>query len=507
MNETEEQMCLENIEEYLMDHDKIVTYKYLSRSLNISMNDAKRLLAKYASTSKHKSDLSSVYAVGGELKNDGGFSVIIAQDEDLDSVKSQFKEVSWEQLYSLQKKGQLCDLNTLLIANNVTPTDENENSVVGIPYWKDPKRDDIAARNATTATTSTIAKQEPKVPPKKAPSPQKPAQPSKIPPKTLPKATPKSKTSPSPKKETSAKDKSTGNKSGGIAAMFAAQQSKKDTAPKSKAKPEPAKKSGSQSISSLFAGQAKKMADKKTESQSSVSSSCTSTDNSKLNCESQELFSSSDNEKGSQSTKSQESALKVNGKEGSSQSKKSQETAPKVNGKEGSSQSSKNASINKKPPVSKKKVQSQKGKKGKPSEPPQKRRKRVMVESDSENSSEGDSDAESERSLSPEPEKPPSPEPMEEDDEIIPATPVEPSKKRKRKAVDKTVMDENGFLCTTKEYVYESCSDNEENDENKKTIANSETKEAPKPEKSPEPKKVIKQPTKQVSLTSFFKKK
>ena len=60
---------------------------------------------------------------------------------------------------------------------------------------------------------------------------------------------------------------------------------------------------------------------------------------------------------------------------------------------------------------------------------------------------------------------------------------------------------------TTKEYVYESCSDNEENDENKKTIANSETKEAPKPEKSPEPKKVIKQPTKQVSLTSFFKKK
>lgn len=98
-----------------------------SFDLNNFISVTDRLLAKYASTSKHRPDLSSVYAVGGELKNDGGFSVIIAQDEDLDSVKSQFKEVSWEQLYSLQKKGQLCDLNTLLIANNVTPTDENEN--------------------------------------------------------------------------------------------------------------------------------------------------------------------------------------------------------------------------------------------------------------------------------------------------------------------------------------------------------------------------------------------
>uniref|UniRef100_A0A146KPK0 DNA polymerase delta subunit 3 n=1 Tax=Lygus hesperus TaxID=30085 RepID=A0A146KPK0_LYGHE len=89
-----------------------------------------------------------------------------------------------------------------------------------------------------------------------------------------------------------------------------------------------------------------------------------------------------------------------------------------------------------------------------------KRRKRIQVASDSE-SSDQESDG-NERFPSPEPE-PEAPKVVEseEEEEIIPSTPLEKGRKRVRKLVDRTYEDEEGYIITKKEYVVESCSDNE----------------------------------------------
>ncbi|KAF6214074.1 hypothetical protein GE061_011805 [Apolygus lucorum] len=88
-----------------------------------------------------------------------------------------------------------------------------------------------------------------------------------------------------------------------------------------------------------------------------------------------------------------------------------------------------------------------------------KRRKRIQVASDSE-SSDQESDG-NERFPSPEPE-PEAPMVVESDEEdIIPSTPLEKGKKRVKKMIDRTYEDEEGFIITKKEYVVESCSDDE----------------------------------------------
>ncbi|KAK0180675.1 hypothetical protein PV327_003033 [Microctonus hyperodae] len=71
-------------------------------------------------------------------------------------------------------------------------------------------------------------------------------------------------------------------------------------------------------------------------------------------------------------------------------------------------------------------------------------------------------------------------------------------KRKIRKLVDKTFMDEDGYLVTKKEHVYESCSDNDNDDDDDKT------------KKIPEQKKIVEPPIKmvkkQTTIKNFFKK-
>ncbi|XP_026330351.1 DNA polymerase delta subunit 3 [Hyposmocoma kahamanoa] len=84
--------------------------------------------------------------------------------------------------------------------------------------------------------------------------------------------------------------------------------------------------------------------------------------------------------------------------------------------------------------------------------------------------------------------------------------------KKRRKIVDKTYTDEDGYILTKKEEVYESCSDNEEKLPSKENIVQgNQVKVPPKIELSPKkngPKNSKKpsQKGKQATLTNFFKK-
>merc|ERR1711973_181286 len=104
------------------------------------------------------------------------------------------------------------------------------------------------------------------------------------------------------------------------------------------------------------------------------------------------------------------------------------------------------------------------------------KRKRIQVLSDSEDDDDKDEQEEEEDKPIEEPEAPPVTKLIESDEEDIPATPVQKTakagRKRVKKQVDKTFMDDKGYMVTKK--VYESASETDD--------------ESSEPSKAPTPK-------------------
>ncbi|PNF25573.1 hypothetical protein B7P43_G03826 [Cryptotermes secundus] len=116
-------LYLQNIEEYVMDEDKIVTYKWLSKNLDIHVNTAKQLLYTFAT--EQKDDVHLTYLVGGVLCDGTGCKIQIVRQEDLEKAKAEFKALTSEHVYSVQKARTLPDLGALY-AVDVHMRDENE---------------------------------------------------------------------------------------------------------------------------------------------------------------------------------------------------------------------------------------------------------------------------------------------------------------------------------------------------------------------------------------------
>jgi hypothetical protein len=153
---------------------------------------------------------------------------------------------------------------------------------------------------------------------------------------------------------------------------------------------------------------------------------------------------------------------------------------------------------------------------------PAKELKRIVVLPDLEDSSDDDIYNREDGDI---PDSPPPPEiaPKHNEsdgDDVIPPTPeaeLKKGRKRVRKMKDKTCMDEDGYLQTYKEYVVESCTDCEEeqnNESNNKQLNKSD--EPIKTEESKTVKAVSKEPatkkkalpqnTKHATIMNFFKK-
>ncbi|XP_069698207.1 DNA polymerase delta subunit 3-like [Periplaneta americana] len=110
MNDETLNMYLQNIEEYVMVKDKVVTYKWLSKTLDIHINTAKQLLFEFKS--RLKEEVNVTYLIGGILHNKKGCKILIVNENDVAKLKTQFKILTSEHVYSVQRANTL-DVNVL----------------------------------------------------------------------------------------------------------------------------------------------------------------------------------------------------------------------------------------------------------------------------------------------------------------------------------------------------------------------------------------------------------
>ncbi|KAI8489728.1 DNA polymerase delta subunit 3 [Branchiostoma belcheri] len=112
-------MYLENLDEFVHDEGKVVTYKSLSHALNVHVNQAKQMLFSFVEKSqKEKKPVHVTYLVNGRLKTEDGMmcKVCVAKEGNLEAVKSSLDTVSSVHVYSVQK-ADLKDSNPLYMSD------------------------------------------------------------------------------------------------------------------------------------------------------------------------------------------------------------------------------------------------------------------------------------------------------------------------------------------------------------------------------------------------------
>ncbi|XP_073404612.1 DNA polymerase delta subunit 3 [Dendrobates tinctorius] len=103
-----DELYLENIDELITDHNKIVTYKWLSHTLGVHVNQAKQMLYDYV-TRKRKENVSAqvhvTYLLTGTCVRDGCHyhKVAVVKEEQLEAAKSKLSAVATVHVYSIQK--------------------------------------------------------------------------------------------------------------------------------------------------------------------------------------------------------------------------------------------------------------------------------------------------------------------------------------------------------------------------------------------------------------------
>ena len=101
----EDNSYLENIEEYVQDEERIVTYKLLSRKLDVPVNTAKHMLYAYAVNCKVADPIHVTYFVSGMVGSNGDthHEVCIVNESSLEETKQRFSQLFSIHVYSVQK--------------------------------------------------------------------------------------------------------------------------------------------------------------------------------------------------------------------------------------------------------------------------------------------------------------------------------------------------------------------------------------------------------------------
>jgi len=416
-------MYMENLEEWVLEEDKVVTYKYLSKNLKVHVNVAKQMLFNFVQGQKNK--LGVVYLVSGLVKCDHGDDsadigtqqkVVLVKEADLEKVKSKFSEVLSQHIYSVQKTSESVNVTSLFGADKQEPGQDVTAgaSLASIKHKAAVPREAIIRAPA-------VVKQD-------------------------------IKTEPIAKKE---EKKDTAKKVTGIEASFSKTVVKKPSPVKTETTKPVTKDKGKSNIANMFAKQSTKPKPSKT---------ATATEE-KENIVNQKIEESKENK-----------VEKKEKKEITRFGKIKEETNTK----------------------SKSKSDSQK-------------RKRIQVMSDSEDDDDKDEQEEEEDKPIEEPEAPPVTKLIESDEEDIPATPVQKTakagRKRVKKQVDKTFMDDKGYMVTKK--VYESASETDDETSEPSKVPTPKKQEKVEPPASKKAK--IAGPGSggkgQTGIMSFFKKK
>ncbi|XP_036114742.1 DNA polymerase delta subunit 3 isoform X2 [Molossus molossus] len=103
-----DQLYLENIDEFVMDQNKIVTYKWLSYTLGVHVNQAKQMLYDYVERKRKENSgaqLHVTYLVSGSLVQNGHLchKVAVVREDKLEAVKSKLAVTASIHVYSIQK--------------------------------------------------------------------------------------------------------------------------------------------------------------------------------------------------------------------------------------------------------------------------------------------------------------------------------------------------------------------------------------------------------------------
>ncbi|KAH0535855.1 DNA polymerase delta subunit 3-like [Cotesia glomerata] len=101
---------LEALAGYINDEDKLVTYKWLSKKLEIHVNVAKQVLEEYWNKNKSSDELVATIMIIGYTK-DGGMRVEVIKESDFVAAADKYDRIISQHLYSLQKS--LPDLQLL----------------------------------------------------------------------------------------------------------------------------------------------------------------------------------------------------------------------------------------------------------------------------------------------------------------------------------------------------------------------------------------------------------
>ncbi|KAK5919985.1 hypothetical protein CgunFtcFv8_023830 [Champsocephalus gunnari] len=102
-----DELYLDNIDEYVNDQDKIVTYKWLSLTLGVHVNTAKQMLFHYLDHRRKESSaqLHATYLVSGKCVDNGQAShkVSVIKEDKLEDFKSKMSLIVSVHVYSVQK--------------------------------------------------------------------------------------------------------------------------------------------------------------------------------------------------------------------------------------------------------------------------------------------------------------------------------------------------------------------------------------------------------------------
>ncbi|XP_057901679.1 DNA polymerase delta subunit 3 isoform X1 [Melospiza georgiana] len=103
-----DELYLENIDEFVTDHNRVVTYKWLSYTLGVHVNQAKQMLYDYVERKRGENSgaqLHVTYLVAGNLLQNGHVchKVAVVREDELEAMKSKLSTIASVHVYSIQK--------------------------------------------------------------------------------------------------------------------------------------------------------------------------------------------------------------------------------------------------------------------------------------------------------------------------------------------------------------------------------------------------------------------
>ncbi|XP_032227454.2 DNA polymerase delta subunit 3 isoform X2 [Nematostella vectensis] len=158
------ELFMDNLEEFVYDEDRIVTYKWLSRTLTVTANQAKQMLYAFLTTQqekKNKPQLSVTYLVGGRILQHGEMcsQYVLTTDDRLEETKSQFDPVTSVHIYSIQKQ-TLKDSNSLYMVDyDISREHKHEENRWSHIYCKEAARLGDGGESRAAAGRSALGKE------------------------------------------------------------------------------------------------------------------------------------------------------------------------------------------------------------------------------------------------------------------------------------------------------------------------------------------------------------